>query len=67
MKFPCNTVSPKKQFAPSWVCRFFIGVIPRRKPVEPPVPIIEEVSFSDFFSVEGLPNPLLIINPFDPA
>ena len=39
--------------------------MPRRKPIEVPVPIIKEASFSDFFSVEGLPNLFPVFDPFD--
>ena len=71
---PCDTTSPKKQFIPFRVYRFFIGVMPYRKPVESSIPIVEssvsaveEVSFLDFFSIEDLPNPFPVFNPFNPV
>ena len=46
--------------------------MPRRKPVKPAtpavessVPIVKEVSFSDFFSVEDLLNPFPVFDPYD--
>ena len=48
--------------------------MPRRKPVEPAAPavkplapIVEEVSFSDFFSIEDLPNPFPVFDPYNPV
>ena len=40
--------------------------MPRRKPIEVPIPIVKEASFSDFFSIEGLPNLFFIFDPYDP-